>query len=306
MASSLLTPGSTIVAGAENPLLTDSDVTELELKSVPPGQTAEMGEMPERGEQPAAVDRERIAREVVALGEWFHNLDLYGVRTAPNHFLGDFPQVKWKRIAAVIPEDLRGATVLDIGCNAGFYSLEMKRRGAKRVVALDIDDRYLEQARYAARTLGQEIEFQKKSVYDVDQVAGQFDFVLFLGVFYHLRYPLYALDKVVKKVKPEGALLFQTMIRGSEQGRVWEEDYHFWDKKIFEDQDFPRMFFIEQSYAGDPTNWWIPNCAAAEAILRSSGLEVVAHPESETWLCAPRRVMRDGRYILDMELDGTL
>jgi tRNA (mo5U34)-methyltransferase len=130
--------------------------------------------------------------------------------------------------------------------------------------------------------------------------------VLFLGVFYHLRYPLFALDKVIKKIKPNGCLLFQTMIRGSEESRLWDDNYHFWNKQIFEDHSFPRMFFIEKSYAGDPTNWWIPNCTAAEAMLRSSGLEIVAHPEPETWLCMPRAVMRDGRYILDMELDGTL
>lgn len=182
----------------------------------------------------------------------------------------------------------------------------MKRRGAGRVVGVDIDDRYLNQARYAARTLGLEIEFEKLSVYDVDRIPGQFDYVLFLGIFYHLRYPLFALDKIIKKIKPEGRLLFQTMIRGSEQPRQWEKDYHFWNKHIFEEPDFPRMFFIENSYANDPTNWWIPNGAAAEAMLRSSGLEIVARPETETWLCVPRRVTRDGRYILDMELDGTL
>lgn len=253
-----------------------------------------------------ARDRQTIARRIDELGEWFHNLDLYGVRTAPNHFLGDFPQVKWKYIARAIPPDLSGATVLDIGCNGGFYSIEMKRRGAQRVVGLDIDDRYLSQARFAAETLGLDIELLKLSVYDIDRVPGQFDYVLFLGLFYHLRYPLFALDKIVKKIGPSGQMLFQTMIRGSEDVRPWQENYPFWDKGVFEERDFPHVYFVEHSYANDPTNWWIPNRAAAEAILRSSGLEILAHPESETWVCAPRRVMRDGQYILDLELAGTL
>jgi tRNA (mo5U34)-methyltransferase len=253
-----------------------------------------------------APDPEAIARRVYELGDWFHNLDLHGVRTAPNHFLGDFPQVKWKHISSAIPADLSGKTVLDIGCNGGFYSIEMKRRGAERVLGLDIDDRYLSQARFAAETLQLEIEFEKRSVYDVDQLPGQFDYVLFLGVFYHLRYPLYALDKVVKKIKPAGRLLFQSMIRGSTTVQDWEKNYHFWDDKIFQSPDFPQMFFIEECYAGDPTNWWIPNRSAAEAMLRSSGLEIVAHPEPETWVCVPRNVLRDGHYILDLELAGTL
>ncbi len=254
------------------------------------------------GSQPP--DRAALERRVGELGEWFHNLDLYGVRTAPNHFLGDFPQIKWKYISPAIPADLTGATVLDIGCNGGFYSIELKRRGAKRVVGMDIDDRYLNQARFAADTLGLEIEFLKRSVYQVDELPGQFDFVLFLGVFYHLRYPLYALDKVVKKVG--GQLVFQTMVRGSETARQWEKNYHFWNKEVFDDQDFPRMFFIENCYANDPTNWWIPNRGAAEAMLRSSGLQIVDHPEPETWICVPRCAVRDGQYILDLELAGTL
>ncbi len=266
--------------------------------------TAEVSVANERIPNAVILDRETIARRVDELGEWFHNLDLGGVRTAPNHFLGDFPNVKWKHICSAIPEHLAGANVLDIGCNGGFYCLEMKKRGAGRVLGVDVDDRYLNQARFAAETLGLEVEFEKVSVYDVDQVAGQFDYVLFMGVFYHLRYPLFALDKVIKKVR--GELVFQTMIRGSEKAREWDKNYHFWNKQIFEDPDFPRMFFVENSYSNDPTNWWIPNGSAAEAMLRSSGLEIAMHPEPETWVCVPRNVTRNGQYILDMELAGTL
>jgi tRNA (mo5U34)-methyltransferase len=251
------------------------------------------------------VDREALAHKIEELGDWFHNLDLHGVRTAPNHFLGDFPNVKWRHISKAIPEDISGATVLDIGCNAGFYSIEMKKRGAAKVVAMDVDDRYLNQGRFAAETLGMEIDFHKLSVYDVDTIPGQFDFVFFLGVFYHLRYPLLALDKVVKKVG--GKLFFQTMIRGSEQAKPWDKNYHFWNKEIFSDPSFPAMYFVENRYADDPTNWFIPNRGAAEASLRSAGLEIVGHPESETWVCVPSpEATRDGRYVVDMELDGTL
>jgi tRNA (mo5U34)-methyltransferase len=245
-----------------------------------------------------------LARKIAELGEWFHNLNLRGIPTAPHHFLGDFPKVKWEHIGKAIPDDLHEATVLDIGCNGGFYSIQMKQRGAKRVLGIDVDDRYLSQARFAAETLDLEIEFEKRSVYSVNEIPGQFDYVLFMGVFYHLRYPLFALDKVIKKVG--GRLVFQTMIRGSEQTRAWDADYPFGNKEIFRHQDFPAMYFIEKSYSNDPTNWWIPNRGAVEAMLRSSGLEILEHPESETWICLPRGVRREGRYILDLELEGTL
>lgn len=246
----------------------------------------------------------KLARQITELGEWFHNLNLHGVPTAPHHFLGDFPSIKWRQIADAIPRDLKGATVLDIGCNGGFYSIEMKKRGASRVLGIDVDDRYLNQARFAASTLGVDVELEKCSVYDVDRLPGQFDYIVFMGVFYHLRYPLFALDKVLKKVGR--TLIFQTMVRGSGEVQDWESDYPFWNTQIFEQRDFPAMYFIEKSYSHDPTNWWIPNCGAMEGMLRSSGLEIVAHPETETWLCKPGNVSRDGRYILEMELDGTL
>lgn len=246
----------------------------------------------------------QLTDQILALGDWFHNININGVCTAPNHFLGDFPNVKWKEISKALPEDLQGASVLDIGCNGGFYSIALKQRGAGRVLGVDVDDRYLNQARFAAETLGLKIEFQKRTVYEVDQIPGQFDYVLFLGVFYHLRYPLFALDKIIKKVG--GKLVFQSMIRGSMEDRVWKENYEFWDMKPFQDPDFPCTYFIENSYADDYTNWWVPNRGAVEGMLRSSGLEIVAHPEAETYVCEPRRVQRDGKYLLDLELSGTL
>ena len=255
-------------------------------------------------EVPQSTEKERIAREIAGLGTWFHNIDLHGVLTAPEHFLGDYPRVKWKHIANACPADLKGASVLDIGCNAGFYSIELKKRGAGRVLGVDVDDTYLNQGRYAVAQLGLDIEFQKSSVYDVDKIEGQFDYVLFLGVFYHLRYPLLALDKIVKKVA--GKLFFQSMLRGSEQPYACKDDYHFWKMDIFDDPAFPLAYFIEKNYANDPTNWFIPNRSGAEAMLRSAGLEIVDHPEAETWVCEPRETKRGGEYILDLELSGRL
>src|SRR5918992_75166 len=132
------------------------------------------------------LSKEDIRRRAEALGPWFHNLDLKGVRTAPDHFLGDYPAVKWRNFASAIPADLSGRSVLDIGCNGGFYSIEMKRRGAERVFAIDYDPDYLAQARFAAKVLGLDIDFARMSVYDVGAIGERFDLVIFMGVLYHL------------------------------------------------------------------------------------------------------------------------
>ena len=240
--------------------------------------------------------RERVAERIRELGDWFHNLDLDGVQTAPDHFLGDYPRVKWQRFQHAIPADLRGKTVLDIGCNGGFYSIEMKRRGADRVVAIDFDDRYLAQARFAAEALGCEIEFRKLSVYDVQKLGEQFDIVLFLGVLYHLRHPLLALDLIHEHVARD-LFVFQSLQRGSETVEQIQDDYEFWETDVFERAGFPKLYFIEKRYAGDPTNWWIPNRAAVEGMLRSAGFDIVDHPEHEVFVCRYRPLPSGPRSI---------
>src|SRR3954470_12654371 len=111
------------------------------------------------------LSADEIRTKVEELGPWFHNLNLAGVSTAPSHFLGDYPAVKWKNFAQAIPHDLSRCTVLDIGCNGGFYSLEMKRRGAARVIGIDSEEEYLAQARFAAEVSGLDVEFRRLSVY---------------------------------------------------------------------------------------------------------------------------------------------
>jgi tRNA (mo5U34)-methyltransferase len=234
-----------------------------------------------------------LQQRIQDLGPWFHNLNLNGVETAPNHYLGDYPRFKWRDFQRVIPESLSGKSVLDIGCNAGFYSIEMKRRGADRVVAIDFDETYLAQARFAAEVCGADIEFARLSVYDVASLREKFDLVVFMGVLYHLRHPLLALDLIREHVACD-LLLFQSMQRGHPGTPEISPDYDFNETGIFEDPQFPRAYFIEHSYAKDPTNWWIPNASCVEAMLRSSGFEILEHPEQEVYLCRCAGVRESG------------
>ncbi len=236
------------------------------------------------------VARDLLRERVRSLGPWFHNLRLGDgeVQTAPDHPLGDFPTNYWRHFERTVPEDSSGLSVLDVGCNAGFYSFEMKRRGASRVLGIDHDPTYLAQARFAREQLGlDDIELRQMEVYDVDQLHEAFDLVLFMGVFYHLRHPLYALEKVAKLVRRR--LWFQTLERGSAAVGQLADDYPIDEQAIFFDERFPRLYFVEGSYAGDPTNWWIPNVAASLAMLRSVGMQVVDRPCDNLYVCEPRQ-----------------
>ncbi|CAN5154414.1 TIGR04290 family methyltransferase [soil metagenome] len=225
-----------------------------------------------------------IARRISELGPWFHDLEVRGVRTAPDHPLGDFLRDLWRQVATAFPADMTGLTALDIGCNAGFYSQQLSRRGAT-VTAIDHDPHYLAQARFAASAAGAEIEFLELDVYDVGSLGRRFDYVIFMGVFYHLRHPLLALDRVA--ALPRRRLVFQSMLRGCGGTLPLESDYPFEERAIFEHPRFPAMYFVEGEYANDPTNWWIPNQAGMEAMLRSAGLRIDERIGGEVYICSP-------------------
>jgi tRNA (mo5U34)-methyltransferase len=228
------------------------------------------------------------------LAPWFHNIHLPGERqTAPDHPLGDFPRWKWLEIAPHLPEDLSGARALDIGCNAGFYTFELARRGAE-VLAIDVDEHYLRQARWACGELGLEdrVEFRQMGVYDLARLDAQaFDVILFLGVLYHLRHPLLALDLVAEAAA--GTVVVQTLTLPGEQRLATPGDLGIDERERMRAPGWPTMAFIEHDLAGDPTNWWAPDAACVEAMLRTSGMEVVASPGHEIWVC---RIERSGTW----------
>jgi tRNA (mo5U34)-methyltransferase len=231
--------------------------------------------------------QDRIQAQIGALSPWFHNLHLPGgVQTAPGHPFGDFPAFKWKQIAPHVPQDLRGWSVLDIGCNAGFYTFELAKRGAQ-VTAIDVDPHYLSQARWAAQQLGlsDRVEFRQMQIYDLIRHPERYDLVWLMGVLYHLRHPLLALDIVRRKTRRQ--LLFQTLTMPGDEAEAVPEDLGIDERERLRGAGWPAMAFIEKRLAGDPTNWWAPNHACVEAMLRSAGFQVDARIAHETYLCRP-------------------
>jgi tRNA (mo5U34)-methyltransferase len=236
-----------------------------------------------------------MTEEIEALGPWFHNLHLpSGEQTAPNHRLGDFPTFKWKDLEPVIPADLTGWEVLDVGCNAGFYSIELAKRGA-HVLGIDIDPLYLRQAAWATKQFGLEdrIELRQMQVYDVARLDRHFDLIWYMGVLYHLRYPLLSLDILAQKLRRR--MVFQSLtMPGTEVVEV-PEDFGLDERQHMLDEGWPKMAFIEKKMAGDLTNWWAPNHAAIEAMMRTCGLRVVQRPGHEVYVLEPDEALQQQR-----------
>jgi tRNA (mo5U34)-methyltransferase len=190
--------------------------------------------------------------------KWWHSIDLGdgvitpGVKTAElmaTEFANTFSGV-----------DVRGKSVLDIGASNGGFSVEAARRGAARIVALDQYDSQLpywwgrEPIDLVRNATGLGIEV---AAADLDNPRlslahlGQFDIVLFLGVFYHLMDPIAALREIAPLARE--LLILETHIEETGDSR-------------------PLMVFYPASeLGGDPTNWWGPNTACIRELLRFAG-----------------------------------
>jgi tRNA (mo5U34)-methyltransferase len=240
-----------------------------------------------------------VEREIDRLAPWFHNLHLpTGQQTAPDHPLGDFPRVKWLELARALPDDLSGWRALDVGCNAGFYSFALAARGAD-VLAIDADEHYLRQARWAAGRFehGDRVRFERLQVYDLARRAERFDLVLFLGVLYHLRHPLLALDLLAEKC--DRLLVVQTLTTPGEDELEPPNDVPIGARELLLEPGWPKLAFVERQLADDPTNWWVPTHACVEAMVRSAGLDVVERPGYQLWVCRPDGVPAHVRAELD-------
>lgn len=230
------------------------------------------------------ADQEQIRR----LGPWLHNIRLpSGAQTAPRHPLGDWPRRMWDGFCHAVPEDLSGWRVLDIGCNAGFYSFQLARRGA-HVTAIDIDPRYLAQAHWIASRIGLEdqVRFRRMQVYDLADHDEAYDMVLLLGVFYHLRHPLLGLDLAASRTRR--MLFFQSLRLPGPAGPVTGAQ----DVQDLLQDGWPQMAFIKDELMSDRTNWWVPNAAAMQAMAESAGMRP-RWAGTEVLLCEPQGALPD-------------
>ena len=209
---------------------------------------------------PPVID-DGLAAAVAALS-WHHQIDFgNGLLSAGNTKL---PVLRAQSQIYFAADIVRGKTFLDIGCWDGYNSFEAHRRGASRVLATDHfawssacwgDRRAFELARAHLAPSVEMLDIDLPEL--TEERVGLFDVVLFAGVFYHLRHPFAALERIARLATE--CLIIETHIDAI---------------------DVPRpamIFYPGAELANDPTNWWGPNPACVEAMLRDVGF---SHVES--------------------------
>lgn len=138
---------------------------------------------------------EQATREI-ARHRWYQSIDLGDGLVTPGES-GDATRAKLEMMQ--LPDDLTGRSVLDVGCNEGFFAFEAERRGASRVTAIDRGSEPAAKFELVRRILGSGVEFRRADVRDLDPVRdGRFDLVFFLAVFHHLKHPLAVMDHLAR------------------------------------------------------------------------------------------------------------
>ena len=206
------------------------------------------------------LDKRNAFIEKVNSLPWFHQIDLGDGIVSPGR--AKLEGLKRQADAMFGSISLIGKSVLDIGCIDGFYSFEACKRGAKRVLAIDHfiwrDSRCREAFDIARARVAPQVEVMDIDVFDLTpQAVGKFDVVLFSGVFYHLRNPFLAIERIAELATE--VLVVETHLDAMDVGR-------------------PAMIFYPTTELNnDPSNWWGPNTACVEAMLRDVGFKTITY-----------------------------
>ena len=197
-----------------------------------------------------------VRQQVEAQPYWFQRIELGAGLVTPG-----WSDPRTEKLPTFgLPENLSGMRVLDIGCAEGFFSFEAERRGAKEVVAIDSMPESIRRFNICRAALGSKVDAYLCSVYDLSpRTFGTFDLVLFYGVFYHLRHPQLALERVLSVCT--GDMLFQAFV---------DEHAGFGDEPMGVFHPHGMMSGRAQEI-WDPTVFWVFNGAAAKALIEAAG-----------------------------------
>lgn len=212
--------------------------------------------------------------EKISKIKWLHSIELEPGVITP----GIVPLQRLNRMAEdlALPQDMSNLTVLDVGARDGFFSFEAEKRGAQ-VIAVDIQTIDSIGLGVAKEILNSKVEFIQSNVYDLtlDKIGGrQVDVIFFLGLMYHLRHPLLAIDGLWDLLKPNGTMFLET---------VYLDEYFVLNDNAFTSLEnihpaltrsaLLQYYRNDELNPGDFSNWFSPNRKALEDILYSGGFE---------------------------------
>ncbi len=185
----------------------------------------------------------------------------------------------WEPLLRKQPEIFRGARVLDLGCNAGFWTLKALEAGAREVVAIDARPLHIAQASLLLKAKAIEpVRYRliQKNLFDLDfEELGRFDVILLLGLLYHVVKPFELLERI--SAANDQLLIIDTKVSRLEFPAM---------EIIREELDDPRM-------AADWPLVAVPSASAIHEMTRVLGYDCeTLEPKFDDWEGSPD--YRDG------------
>lgn len=229
-------------------------------------------------EPPNPPSREEAEAFIQKQPFWYHRIYLgNGLYTMPP----TFPDRVWALIKPVFPDDLQGASMLDVGSNAGFFSILAKLRGAGRVLGIESLAFFVEQAEYIRNIWQLDIENRVMDAHDIRLIDETFDLVMFAGILYHLKNPLQVLEDIGRRCRdavvvetevipedPRNVVIARVGRRGQAQLTPTTKGF--------------MKFYERDELNEDGSNWWAPDTECLLGMLRVAGFQYFSRPVYHT------------------------
>jgi len=220
---------------------------------------------------------------------WYHQIELAPGVITPG--INDSAKVLDNLDALGLPKKAEALRVLDIGCRDGYFAFEMERRGAE-VIGIDYAPSRTTGFDTAAKIFESKVPYIVENVYNLTPEAyGTFDIVLFLGVIYHLRNPLLALDKIRAVVRPQGTLFVESVIAADEA--IASINIPLW------------RFYPDNSLNKDATNKWAPNMIGLQSVIEGAGFQIQNSLSDGARGLVTARAVVDARQQYFQQLDSS-
>jgi tRNA (mo5U34)-methyltransferase len=234
-------------------------------------------------EPPNPPSREEAEAFIKAQPFWYHRIYLgNGIYTMPP----TLAEQLWALLKPTFPTDLKAATMLDVGCNAGFFSILAKLRGAGRILGIEFFNMFFEQAEYIRKIWQMDIEYRLMDAHDIGKIDEQFDLVMFAGILYHLKNPLQVLEDIGQRCRD--AVVVETEIIPEDPRNVLMARVGPLGKIELTATTKGFMKFYERDELnGDGSNWWAPDTECLLGLLRVAGFRYFSRPV----YYAPSRVL---------------
>jgi tRNA (mo5U34)-methyltransferase len=225
-------------------------------------------------EPPNPPTREEAEAFIKGQQYWYHRMYLgNGIYTMPPTLAGQV----WARIKPTFPIDLKGASMLDVGCNAGYFSILAKLQGAGRILGIESIDFFAEQAEYIRKIWRMDIEYRLMDAHDIGKIDEEFDLVMFTGILYHLKNPLQVLEEVGHHCRD--AIIVETeIIPENPRNVVIARVGPLGKAKLAVTTKGFMKFHENDELNGDSSNWWVPDTECLLGMLRVAGFKCFSRP----------------------------